>query len=92
MNFSEIAHQIYTMAQPMRCVINGMRINSEDELKQVFRPLLIGGENGQIIYEHSLPDGRWFCKIIKRGKYFDYFVPDDRKQEAKIIAELFPKN
>lgn len=91
MKFAEVAHQIYTMAQPMHCVINGMRINSEKELKDVFRPLLVCGENGQFIYEQVLPDGAWFCKIIRRGMYFDYIVPDTREQEAKIIAELFPK-
>lgn len=93
MNFTEVAHQIYNMAKPygMPCIINDMRINSEQELKQVFRPLLVCGEDGQFIYEHVLPDGRWFCKIIRRGTYFDYIVPDTREQEAKFIEELFPK-
>lgn len=91
MKFMEVAHQIYTMAKPMRCVINGIRIDSEAELKDIFRPLLVCGEDGQFIYEHSLPDGRWFCKIIRHGTYFDYIVPDTREQEEKIIAELFQK-
>ena len=89
MTFNEMVHQIYNLPKPLPCYINGVRFTSEKELRTTFKAWL-RKQDDQFIYEQCLLDGRWFCKAVKRGDYYDYIVPDTREQEHKFIVELFP--
>lgn len=42
-----------------------------------------------LIMEVALPDGWWYFKITKYPGGFDYFIPESRKQEARLKAEIF---
>lgn len=90
MTFNEIVHQIYNLPKPLPCYINGVQFKSENELRTAFKAWL-RKQDDQFIYEQCLPDGRWFCKITKSGNFYDYYVPDTRAQENRLISELFQK-
>ena len=89
MTFNEIVHQIYNLPKPLPCYINGERFTSEKELRETFK-MWLRKQDDQFIYEQCLLDGRWYCKAVKHGNYYDYIVPSTREQEQKLITELFP--
>lgn len=44
----------------------------------------------RLIMNISLPDGRWYFQIRRfDDNEYDYYIPDNREQEQKIINKLF---
>lgn len=90
MTLTEVTNQIYDLT------IAGY-INGEKFTKKLFNRNMHHFFNDcgftKWIIEVSLPDGRWLCKISKlaNGEY-DYFLPETRKQEERLYAELGIKN
>ena len=42
----------------------------------------------RIVMEIALPDGRWFFTINRYGDGYDYTIPNNRDEEARILALL----
>lgn len=44
------------------------------------------------VLEVCLPDGRWYCSINRYNHTadgFDYWIPESRNQEAKLLHALY---
>lgn len=41
-----------------------------------------------LVIEIALPDGWWHCTVSRFGTMFDYWIPDTREQEAKLLEKL----
>ena len=88
MTLHEVAHQLYTICSPVPCYINDVKRTSEADVRNLLSTWL-RGEHSQFICQYALPDGRWYIKLTRDGQYYDYYIPDTREQEKRLIAELF---
>lgn len=61
---------------------------SRDRLESQLRYAFLDAPAGsRYVIEIALPDGWWYCSIYHYGTgrdQFDYCIPDNREQEAKI--------
>jgi hypothetical protein len=67
--------------------INGEKFTAK-RMRDTFSRML-DTANSEYIFEVSMPDGRWFCKAVRRDFGYDLIVPDSREQEQQIKDELF---
>lgn len=94
MTLSETTKQVFGLA------VDGY-INSEKftynqfhaYIKSMMQP---GTENcNRCIFEIALPDGKWLAKITRYGNkpdQYDYYIPDNRTQEAILKNELYGRS
>jgi hypothetical protein len=88
MTLTEVTNQIYDLT--IAGYINGEKFTKK-EFKDAMHHWFL--TKSQFIIEVSLPDGRWLCKIAYIGNgEWDYFLPETRKQEERLYAELGIKN
>lgn len=40
------------------------------------------------VLEIALPDGWWHCTVSRFGTMFDYWIPDTRDQESRLLEKL----
>ena len=75
--------------------INGEKFTKDRLYKQVasaFRDEVSLKIPHTYVLEVCLPDGRWFCSInhyAQKPDGFDYFIPDNREQEKRLIDAFF---
>ena len=92
MTLHDVSSQLYNIT------LDGF-INGEQFTKHQFESALVKwmqtAEHNKIknthVLEISLPDGRWFCEVIKyadRPDGYDYFIPENREQEQKLLDRL----
>jgi len=63
----------------------------ETFIRDSFRPGVHLKAGNRLVMEIALPDGRWYFTINRFSPEpdgFDYTIPDDREQEARIKALL----
>lgn len=93
MTLHELAHQVYTLPYKMPCYINDVKRTSEADVKNLLKAWLMVDHmaeypTAKFIFQISLPDGRWFCKVSRNGSDYDLYVPDTREQEQRLIDQL----
>lgn len=92
MTIREVAHQLYNSS--VGGYFNGRKFTKrelESYIANMFRPEVHLKAGHRLVMEISLPDGRWFFTINKYSNDpsgFDYTIPDNREQEARIKALL----
>lgn len=88
MTIHNIASQLCSLSHD--CRFNGVKrsVKSlETYISTMFRTPLRGGN--KLVMDISLPDGGWYFYIIQYAPgEFDYFIPDNREQEKRVIALL----
>ena len=59
-------------------------------VESMFRVPLLGKNHNQLCFGVWLPDGGWYCYIVKldNGEW-DYYIPETREQEEKNVKSLF---
>ena len=82
MTLHEVANQIHDLTAG---TINGEHF-TKTEFNTTLRRWMGLGE--QMIFELTLPDGRWLCKVYEIRDGYDYFLPDTREQERELYKEL----
>lgn len=85
MTLTEVSKMTYNLT--IAGYVNGLKFKSAGELKKSMEKWL-SKDTDSYICELVLPDGRWFCRLIRRGNYYDLYVPDTREQENQIMNEL----
>ena len=63
----------------------------ENYIAGAFRPGTSLKAGNRLVMEIALPDGRWYFTVNRFSQEpdgFDYTIPDDRDQEARILALL----
>lgn len=88
MTITNISTQLYDLATGH--YINDVKFTSAKELRTVLSMWLYK-EDASFIFQIALPDGKWMAKVIRKGSYFDYYIPDTREQEEKLWKELLNK-
>ena len=78
-------------------VINGVARAGEADLRRLFAQWLNADHKdiipeAEMIFEVSLPDGKWLAKIYRKGSNYDYYIPETREQEKRLWAELEAKS
>ena len=64
------------------------RAQLRNYLKRAFRPET---QTSSWVMEIALPDGRWFCQVSRYSPAsdgFDYFIPETRAQEQRLLDRL----
>jgi hypothetical protein len=88
MTIHETADQLHRLS--VAGYINGEKFTVKRLENQIAAWFRASGKR-QIVMEIALPDGRWFFTVNrfsdKRDGY-DYTIPDDREQEARIKGLL----
>lgn len=85
MTLHDTASQIIKLA--VGGYINGEKF-SESRL-QTWLGKMLSEPNSKAVFEIALPDGRWFAEAIRDERFgYDYYIPDTREDEARIIAGL----
>lgn len=92
MTIHEVASQIYHLT--LGGFVNGEKFTKR-ELERVLRIWLKDAQNNTIpntvVVELCLPDGRWLSTVTKfadRPDGFDYWIPDTRDQEFRLMEQL----
>lgn len=92
MTLHEISNQIYDLT--IDGFVNGERFTRR-ELEQAIRRWMRNPERNKIpntcVIEVCLMDGRWLATIDRfadRPDGYDYTIPDNREQEARIYQKL----
>lgn len=88
MTVKEVCKQLYDIS--VDGYFNGEKFTLErltNQIKSMFRtPLKCGNK---LIMQVALPDGVWFFYVVEYANgQFDYYIPDTRDQERRIIAML----
>lgn len=63
----------------------------ERYIRLSFRPEVSLKLGNRLVMEIALPDGRWFFTVNRYSDAsdgFDYTIPEDREQEAKLLSLL----
>jgi hypothetical protein len=88
MTIKEVCKQIYDLS--VGGYFNGEKFTLErltNQIKSMFKGQLKGGN--RLVQQIALPDGWWYFYIVEYEKgQFDYYIPDTREQEKKVIAIL----
>ena len=54
--------------------------------------VLCRNDGDKLYMRIALPDGEWLFKIVRYSTGdWDYFIPDTRDEEQKLVAEFMPK-
>lgn len=88
MTITNISAQLYDLATGH--YINDVKFTSSTELMSVLK-MWLHKEESSFIFQIALPDGKWMAKAIRKGSYFDYYIPDTREQEERLWKELLSK-
>lgn len=90
MTIHNIAQQLHTLSLDGH--INGEKFTRR-ELEEAIQRWMTNPEKLQIpnryVFEICLRDGRWFGTIDKVGDEYDYYIPDTREEEARLVERLF---
>ena len=90
MTIHDVSSQLVSLAVDNK--LNGIKFSVkslEQHLRMTFRPEVHLHGGNKYVMEISLPDGGWYIYIIEYapGEY-DYYIPDTREQEKRVIAIL----
>jgi len=92
MTIHEVAAQLHSLS--VAGYFNGEKFSKqqlESYIARSFRPEVHLKAGNRLVMEIALRDGRWYFTVDRfadRPDGFDYTIPDDREQEAHIIALL----
>lgn len=84
----DLTKQLYDLA--LDHTINGERFTKRQLEHSIHIWLRKDGDN--FIFEITLPDGRWFAEMRRIGDEYDYYIPDTREQEQRVIDRLMAKS
>lgn len=88
MTIREVCKQLYDLS--VGGYFNGEKVTLDrliNQTKNMFRTPLKGGN--RLVMQIALPDGWWNFYIVEYNKgQFDYYIPDTREQEKRVIAIL----
>ena len=88
MTIHDVASQLHSLSKDHR--FNGVKhsVKSlERYISTMFRTPLKGGN--KLVMDISLPDRGWMFYVIEYAPgEFDYYIPDTREQEKRVIAIL----
>ena len=88
MTLHEVCEQLHSLA--IGGYFNGEKFTLcrlTQQIRSAFRTPLKAGN--RYVMQIALPDGWWYCYIIEYAKgEFDYYIPDTREQEQRVIALL----
>lgn len=87
MTLHDVAHQLFTICKPIPCYINQEKRKSEAEVRDLLKHWLCK-EQDRYICELAMPDGRWHVLLTRDGSYYDYYLPETREQEQKLLAHF----
>ena len=91
MTIKEICTQLYDLS--VGGYFNGEKFTKtrlETQIRSLFRGRTRELNNRPVVVQQiALPDGVWYFYIIEYSKgEFDYYIPDTREQEKRVIAIL----
>ena len=90
MTLHNIASQLLSLSVDKK--INGVKFSAkrlETVLGMWLRPEALPSGKNKVVAEIHLPDGFWFFYIVRLNDgEFDYYIPDTREQEKRVIALL----
>ena len=92
MTIHELSTQLHNLS--VGGYFNGEKFTKrqlEHYIASSFRPEVSLKAGNQLVMEIALRDGRWFFTINRwsdKPDGFDYTIPDNRDQEARIISLL----
>ena len=69
----------FTETRLYNTIVNGMKNCEFNAIKNAY------------VMQIALPDGWWYCKITKYGNKadeYDYYIPETREQERRLIDRL----
>lgn len=69
-------------------VLNGQK-NSKDNFRYWFSHMFDG--NKEVLFSMAFADGEWYCIAQHNAHGYDYFVPDTREQETRLVKEFHKK-
>lgn len=87
MTIREMTKQVFDLCGGK---INGEQRTYSSFLRQV--QIIFHGENAgkKITFTMELPDGEWFFEMIKVDDHlYDYYLPETRGQEKRMIEDLY---
>lgn len=88
MTIRDISSQLTSLSADNK--FNGIKRSKtslENFIATMFKSPLAGGN--KLVMTISLPDGEWFFYIVQYAPgEFDYYIPDTREQEKRVIAIL----
>ena len=88
MTIREVCKQLYDLS--VGGYFNGEKFTLDrliNQTKNMFRTPLKAGN--RLVMQIALPDGWWNFYIVEYDKgQFDYYIPDTREQEKRVIAIL----
>ena len=88
MTIREVCKQLYDLS--VGGYFNGEKFTLDrliNQTKNMFCTPLKGGD--RLVMQIALPDGWWNFYIVEYDKgQFDYYIPDTREQEKRVIAIL----
>lgn len=88
MTKTELVNQIYGLS--VAGYFNGEKFS----LKRLntYLGALCRNDGDKLFMRIALPDGEWLFKIVRYSTGdWDYFIPDTRDEEQKLVAEFMPK-
>ena len=89
MTLHNLTEQLYDLS--VAGYFNGEKFTKE-RLERYIYNLMIHADTKVIIMEIALPDARWNFKIsrwVERGSFqFDYYIPETREDEYKMLVEM----
>lgn len=69
---------------------NGEKFNKERLNNYIGK--MCRNDSDKLYMRIALPDGEWLFKIVRYSTgYWDYYIPDTRDEEQKLVAEFMPK-
>lgn len=81
MNIKELTNQLYELS--VGGYFNGEKF-TKTRLNTYITNMFKSGQ--RLVMNIALPDGRWYFYIDKyNDNEYDYFIPDTREQEQKIL-------
>lgn len=85
MTLHEIAREAYNLSTDKK--VNGIHYKNAKELAETLRHWL-PKHTDNYIAQMTLPDGDWYVQFERSGDWYWFFVPETRKQEDRLIANL----
>lgn len=89
MTIPEIVKQIWEISNKQITTLDNQKFTSKKSLVSNIRMQFIDKEIAFL--KIGLPDGKWHMFIDSWGtdlNCFDYYIPDNRQQEIKIVHDL----
>ena len=69
--------------------VNCTKYSSWRELRDEYISKQLCKDTDKCICELLFPDGLWYCRLSRVGKYYDLYVPDTRVQEIQMISDVW---